>query len=135
MTYLDYSASLLSLKSSSALVSAHAIAGDFPSGCTSNGGAQFGEGYYEVVSDLGGTFMSICASDWSTTMDTLARESLSQLGFSLSDYPVEETIEVYVNSVLSTDWTYDTSSNMIIFNSAPADGSSIEIFYGIWSCI
>ncbi len=135
MTHLDYSASLLSLKSSSALVSAHAIAGDFPSGCTSNGGAQFGEGYYEVVSDLGGTFMSICASDWSTTMDTLARESLSQLGFSLSDYPVEETIEVYVNSVLSTDWTYDTSSNMIIFNSAPADGSSIEIFYGIWSCI
>ena len=135
MTPSDYSASLLSLKSSSALVSAHAIAGDFPSGCSSNGGAQFGEGYYEVVSDLGGTFMSICASDWSTTMDTLARESLSQLGFSLSDQPIEETIEVYVNSVLSTDWTYDATSNMVIFNSAPIDGSSIEIFYGIWSCI
>tara|TARA_B100000214_G_scaffold307462_1_gene238666 strand:+ start:257 stop:1879 length:1623 start_codon:yes stop_codon:yes gene_type:complete len=130
----DYSASLLSLKSSSDLVVAHAISGDYPSGCTSNGGAQFGDGYYDVVSDLGGTFMSICASDWSVTMDTLARESLAQLGFALSDKPIEETITVTVNGMLSTDWTYEESSNTVIFISAPADGSTIEINYGVLSC-
>lgn len=130
----DYSASLLSLKSSSSLVVAHAISGDYPSGCTANGGAQFGEGYYDVVSDLGGTFMSICASDWSGTMDTLARDSISQSAFALSDHPIEDTIGVTVNGVVSHDWIYEASSNTIIFTVIPAEGSSIEITYGTLGC-
>ncbi len=133
MVFSDYSASLLSLKSSSSLVIAHAIGGDYPSGCTANGGAQFGEGYYEVVNDLGGTFMSICASDWSTTMDTLARDSLAQMAFALSDTPVEDTIEVTVDGIVSSDWVYEQSSNTIIFTASPADESSINIVYAIWA--
>ena len=130
----DYVASLRSLKSSTDLVVAHAIAGDYPSGCTTNGGAQFGDGYYDVVNDLGGTFMSICASDWSTTMDTLARESIALSAFPLSEKAIEETIEVLVNGVLSTDWTYNDSENSVSFNTAPTDGSSISITYAVWSC-
>ncbi len=130
----DYSASLLSLKSSSSLVVAHAISGDYPSGCSTNGGAQFGEGYYDVVNDLGGTFMSICASDWSGTMDTLARDSLAQVAFALSDIPIEDTIEVTVDGVISTDWSYETSSNAIIFTVSPPDGSTVDINYAVWSC-
>ena len=134
MTPSDYSASLLSLKSSSSLVIAHAIAGDYPSGCTTNGGAQFGEGYYDVVNDLGGTFMSICASDWSGTMDTLARDSLAQVAFALSDTPIEDTITVTVDGIASSDWSYEASSNTVIFTVSPADGSTIDISYGILSC-
>ena len=130
----DYSSSLLSLKSSSSLVAAHAIAGDFPSGCTSNGGAQFGDGYYDVVTDLGGTFMSICASDWSTTMDTLARESIALSSFPLSEIPVEDTIVVSVDGVLSTDWVYESTSNSVLFTVAPGDGSSISVEYATWGC-
>ena len=129
----DYSASLLSLKSSSTLVVAHAISGDYPSGCTSNGGAQFGDGYYDVVGDLGGTFMSICASDWSVTMDTLARDSLAQISFALSDTPIEDTIEVTIDGYAITDssWSYDSSINSIIFSIAPSDGSEIDVTYAI----
>ena len=130
----DYSSSLISLKSSADLVIAHAIAGDYPSGCTTNGGAQFGDGYYDVVNDLGGTFMSICASDWSTTMDTLARDSLSQSMFALSGQPIEDTIEVLVDGVISSDWTYDAGYNAVSFSIAPPDGSSVDINYAIWSC-
>ena len=133
MTYSDYSAHLLSLKTSSDLVVAHAIAGDYPSGCTTNGGAQFGEGYYEVVGDLGGTFMSICADDWSVTMDTLARESMSQLSFALSGDPIEETISVTVDGYASSTWAYDESINGVAFSVAPPDGSSIEITYAVWA--
>ena len=133
MTPLDYSASLLSLKSSTSLVAAHAIAGDYPSGCTSNGGAQFGEGYYEVVSDLGGTFMSICASDWSVTMDTLARESMALSEFALSEEPIEDSIQVYVDGVVSSHWAYVSSTNSIIFSVVPSEGSNIEIFYAPWA--
>jgi hypothetical protein len=133
MVFSDYSAALLSLKSSSSLVVAHAIAGDYPSGCSTNGGAQFGEGYYDVVNDLGGTFMSICASDWSTTMDTLARDSLAQVAFALSRTPIEDTITASVNGVLSSDWIYDSTENSITFTVVPAEGSSVEITYALWA--
>ena len=133
MVPADYSASLLSLKSSSDLVVAHAISGDYPSGCTANGGAQFGDGYYDVVTGLGGTFMSICASDWSTTMDTLARESLAQMAFALSGTPIEDTISVKIDGTVSADWNYEASSNTVIFTVSPPDGSAIEINYAIWS--
>ena len=133
MTPSDYSVSLLSLKSSSDLVIAHAVAGDYPSGCSTNGGAQFGDGYYDVVTDLGGTFMSICDSDWSVTMDTLARESMAILSFPLSESPIEDTLTVSVDGVLSTDWIYDSSANSVTFTVAPSNGSSIDIQYALWA--
>mgnify|MGYP003134668645 CR=1 FL=1 len=133
MTTSDYSSHLLSLKSSSDLVVAHAVAGDYPSGCTSNGGAQFGSGYYDVVSDLGGTFMSICATDWSVTMDTLATDSMAIMSFPLSDTPIEETIEVWVDGVLSSAWTYSSSSNSITFTIAPPENSDVDIRYATWA--
>lgn len=123
----------LSLKASSGQVVAHAVAGDYPSGCSANGGAQFGDGYYDVVNNLSGTFMSICASDFGAQMDTLARESMALMSFNLSGSPVEETIEVYVDGVLGTDWMYDSVENSIIFTAAPSDGSLIEVFYAVWA--
>ena len=129
----DYSAHLLSLKSSSDLVVAHAVAGDYPSGCSTNGHATFGDGYYDVVADLGGTFMSICAADWSATMDTLARESMAELSFALSGEPIEDTIAVTVDGAASTDWSYSSSANSITFSVAPADGSLVDILYAVWA--
>tara|TARA_A100001011_G_scaffold399684_1_gene509546 strand:+ start:878 stop:2515 length:1638 start_codon:yes stop_codon:yes gene_type:complete len=129
----DYAASLLSLKSSADLVAAHAVAGDYPTGCSTNGGAQFGDGYYDVVTTLGGTFMSICASDWSVTMDTLARDSIAILSWPMSDTPIEETIEVQVDGAISTDWYYDSVANSITFTIPPAEGSAIDVTYAIWA--
>jgi hypothetical protein len=131
MTPSDYSSSLLSLKSSMSLVAAHAIAGDYPSGCSGNGHATFGDGYYDVVNDLGGTFMSICASDWSVTMDTLARESIAITDFPLTGTPIESSIEVTVGGYVSTDWLYDAAANSITMTITPAEGSSIDITYAI----
>lgn len=129
----DVSSHLVSLKASSSMVTAHAVAGDYPSGCSSNGGASFGSGYYDVVNDLGGTFMSICASDWGAQMDTLARESMALMSFNLSGTPIEDTIEVFVDGVANTDWIYDSSLNAIIFNAAPTDGSLIDASYAVWA--
>jgi len=131
MSSSDYSAHLLSTKTSSSMIVAHSIIGDYPSGCTSNGGAQFGSGYYDVTMDLGGTSMSICANDWSVTMEGLARDSLAGIIFALSKTPIEETIEVTVDGIASTDWIFDSSINSIIFGSAPPDGSSIDINYAV----
>ena len=129
----DVSSHFASLKSSSSMVVAHAVAGDYPSGCSTNGGAQFGDGYYDVVNDLGGTFMSICATDWGTQMDTLARESLATMDYPLSEEPIEDTIEVIVDGTVDTDWSYDSSANSIFLNVAPEEGSYIDISYAVWA--
>ena len=78
--------------------------------------------------------MSICASDWSVTMDTLARESIALSMFPLSSAPVEDTIIVSVDGVLSSDWIYDSGTNSVAFTIPPTDGSSINIEYAVWSC-
>ena len=126
----EVSSYISSLKSSSNLVAAHAVAGDYPSGCST---ASFGDGYYDVVSDLGGSFLSICAKDWGAQMDTLARDSMSLLSFVLSETPVDHTIVVTVDGSEMNDWSYDSSQNAVVFDSAPASGAAIDITYGVWS--
>ncbi len=134
MSHSDYSAHLLSLKSSLDLIAAHAVIGDYPSGCYTNGSATFGDGYYDVVNDLGGTVMSICADDWSVTMETLATDSMALVTFPLSDDPLEESIEVQIDGITSIDWTYDSSANSVTFTVAPAEGSNVDITYALLGC-
>ncbi len=128
----DYSTQLQSLKSSSTAVVAHAVAGDYPSGCDDNGNADFGDGYYDVVNDLGGTFMSICATDWGAQMDTLARESMAATVYRLTGDPIESTIEVEVDGTTAADWSYDDVDNAIVFGAPPALSSIIDVTYAIW---
>jgi len=134
MSESDYVNHLRSLKSSSNLIAAHAVAGDYPSGCTSNGGAQFGDGYYDVVTSLGGSFLSICAADWGSSMDTLARESVVTSTFVLTEKAIDGTIGIQVDGVTSFDWYFDEAINAVQFNAAPPEGSKIEITYAVWSC-
>jgi len=124
---------LLSLKSDPTMVVAHAVAGDVPGGCTSNGGAQAGTDYYNLVTAMGGTFLSICAEDWGTPMEELARESLAVNTFYLSDNPIEDTISAEIDGIISTDWTYDASANGVTFIPVPSDGSTIDITYALWA--
>ena len=112
-------------------VIAHAVAGDYPGGCTTNGGAAEGLEYYTVVSYLNGTFLSICQDDWGTPLEILANESILKSSFALDRDPVEDTIVVVVDGVEEFNWTYDSSANAINFAEgyAPAAGVSILISY------
>ncbi len=134
MSPSDYVSHFRSLKTDPRLIIAHAVAGDYPSGCSANGGAEFGDRYYDVVGSLSGTFLSICSEDWGIAMDTLARESVIHSTFVLSDTAVDGTIEITVNGYTSTDWFYDTSINAVQFTTPPPAGSTIEITYAVWSC-
>jgi hypothetical protein len=135
-TASDYSAHLNSLKGSSSLISAHAVAGDYPSGCTGGGTyATFGDGYYDVVSDLGGTFVSMCSTDWGTQLEELARDSIASNLFSLTQEPIYGSIYVEVNGAASTTWVYEPTTNSITFLSdIPEDGDIIDIEYAIYGC-
>jgi hypothetical protein len=81
----------------------------------------------------GGTFLSICAEDWGTPMEELARESLAVSAFYLSGNPIESTISVEVDGVISTDWSYDSSINGVMFSVIPIEGSMINVTYAVWA--
>jgi hypothetical protein len=122
----------LALKTSSTYVTAHSVIGDVPNGC---GTAQPGFLYDEIAILMSGTSLSICSSDWGTPMEQLAVESMVNNTFNLSDNnPVEQTIEVTVDGVISYDWSYDSIYNTIIFDvmSIPQNGQTIEINYAIF---
>ncbi len=103
ISWMDYVAWLTGLK----LLGADgiyfaAIAGDMPSGCSSNwGDADPGRGYYEVYDALGpdhATFYSICEQDWSDVMVELGvRAAGLQLQFLLSEPAIPETVRVFID--------------------------------------
>jgi len=133
MTWLEFADDLRAQRSSDALVSAHAVSGDYPSGCsTSYGYAQFGSGYYDIVMELGGEYMSICATDWGDQMDTLARETIASSIYYLDNNPIEPTIEVAVDGLTATNWEYDEILNAIVFDTPPAEKSITDVTYAIW---
>ncbi len=133
MTWLEFADDLRSQRSSNALVSAHAVAGDYPSGCsTSYGYAQYGSGYYDVVTELGGEYMSICATDWGNQMDTLARETIASSIYYLGNNPIVATIEVVVDGTQASNWEYDEILNAIVFDTPPAEESVTDVTYALW---
>lgn len=129
---LDYYNYFSSLKPDPDDFIAHAIAGDMPTGC---GGASAGKGYYELTGYTGGSFLSICATDWGSHLETLAENSVQVLDeFELTDYPVVSTIVVTIDGVVTTTgWTYNSTDNAVVFEKAniPEGGSTIEIEYAI----
>ena len=112
-------------------VTAHAVAGDYPGGCTTNGGAQEAFDYYTLVNYLNGTFLSICADDWGTPLETLANDSILKTTFTLTENAVQDTIFVEVEGIESHEWTYDSATNSISFNNGyiPAAGTTIYVSY------
>ena len=95
---------------------AHAVAGDYPGGCSGNGSASEAYEYYTVVNYLNGTFLSICQTDWGTPLESLANESILKTSFELKKEPIESTIYIEVDGVTSTEWAYDAIANTINFN-------------------
>ena len=112
--YTYYVSLFQSLKDDSDDVVMHAIGGDYPQGC---GGNQAYTGMYEATVATGGLFLSICATDFGSHLEELAEGSTTDLtSFELSDYPVEETIEVVVNGfTTTTGWSYNAVDNSIDF--------------------
>ncbi len=128
---------IIAKKGSIGLVRISAIVGDLPNGCQSGGlfgsDADAGTGYFEAKDYTNGVFLSIC-EDWS---DPSNLQLLAQASVLLDSYPLdfpamEGSIVVEVNefTVNASYWTYDTSTQSVIFTSnAPSEGSTVQITY------
>lgn len=141
-TWTSYTNFFDNIKSNTNLMKHFAVIGDHPAGCNYSWGSgyrpiEFGSGYYDMTQRYGGDWYSICAADWGQQMQDLANTVTTRKSFELEEPdPIEMTISVYVNGQLVTGWTYDSSSNSIIFNddAIPTPNQTITIDYAIWGC-
>ena len=96
-----------------------AIVGDRPGGCDDNGNeADEGEGYWEVIDEVGGHFLSVCSADWSEFLTQLGFEAAGlKTSFQLRRIPVESTLEVLIDGEAPDPsiWSYDRTRNAIDF--------------------
>ncbi len=118
----------------------YGVIGDYPGGCTISspyGNAQPGTGYWNLIDHYGGSWYSICASDWGVQLQDLAGEVTGRKTFRLDEEdPIVDTIEVSVNGQATTDWEYDETTNAVVFTDGhvPEEGQTIDIDYAVWGC-
>ncbi|MFZ5481359.1 MAG: choice-of-anchor D domain-containing protein [Myxococcota bacterium] len=132
-TWSDYLAYFQSIKPDADNFIAHAISGDYPTGC---GTASYTNKVYELTVATSGLYLSVCATDWASHLEALVEGSAIDLSsFELSDWPVPETIVVRVDGVTVTGtWEYNETDNAIDFDEThvPEGGSTIEVEYALY---
>jgi len=111
------------------------IVGDRPGGCGTEGeGAQEGRGYWDVIDGVGGSFLSICSSDWSQFLTELGYEAAGlRKSFHLRRIPREETLVVTIDDevAVADTWSYNRETNSIDFPTEymPAELAVIVVTY------
>jgi hypothetical protein len=89
---------------------------------------------YADVSDLTGGSVSDIRTDFSVVLDKIGSDVAQQLSlrsFSLANKPIADSVKVYVNGHLTTDYKVVLRCNTIIFNEgfAPEAGAEIKVIY------
>ena len=94
-------------------------------------GSSVGTEYMSATSLLFGTVVDICSEDWSAGVTDATTQIEPYEYIALSHIPVKETIRVFVDGQLYSDWIYVESSNSVDFLTIPPGGSLVEVGYVI----
>jgi len=90
-----------------------------------------GYNYMEATNTMGGVVIDICSDDWSGGVKD-ATHGLDPVEYiELSYFPVVDSIEVFINNSISSEWSYDKDSNVMTFTTIPLQGDLVEIGYNI----
>jgi hypothetical protein len=104
-----------------------AVTGPTPYGCH---GADPGFGYDKVVSATNGQSLSIC-DDWASQINIIADSVGVRDTFPLSDQPVPESIQVWVNEVPvpPANFDYDPAANAVKIATPAGPDDKVQIEY------
>jgi len=89
-------------------------------------------GYPQSANQTGGVILDMCG-DWASQIGQLGSASLQGIGsFELSQTADPVSITVMVDGVpMSAGWTYNPVTNEVVFDNALAEGSIVDVDYGI----
>jgi len=100
--------------------------------CENGWNAYIGDKYIELSAYYGKTATDIC-SDWELAL----ADSTFLIGpvnhINLSQEPIEETIVVYIDKIVTEEWYYLVETNTVYLDFEPSEGSLIEVGYIVYS--
>lgn len=94
-------------------------------------GSSVGTEYMSATTLLFGTIVDICSDDWTPGVTDATSQIEPYEFITLSKTPVADTIRVFVNQTLYSDWYYEQSTNTIYFTTIPDGGMLVEVGYVI----
>lgn len=86
--------------------------------------------YMDAANHFVGDIIDICEPDWSSGVNQAIQQVQYYEEIRLDHTPVDlDHIEVLVDNIVWTDWTWDEPNNKIVFTTIPPEGSIITISY------
>ena len=94
---------------------------------------EIGYKYVELSNLYGKDVVDLQAEDWSVWLSNSSYLTQRKDYIYLSEEnPVEESIVVYVDQVMTKDWTYVSASNKVMLGFVPEYGSVVEVGYHVY---
>ncbi len=88
-----------------------------------------GNRYMEATSVLGGTIVDICSDDWAPGVTDATNSIEPYESLTLTHKAEPDSIRVFVNGSLNSNWYYQESDNTVYFTTTPSAGQLVEIGY------
>ncbi len=103
---------------------------DIYTNCGDGSGAS---GYQQAITETGGVALNICNANWGAQFTDIASAILEGLNtYNLESTAAASSIEVTVNGVPTTDFTYVEASSSVTVNDPPiGENDTVEISYNI----
>jgi hypothetical protein len=127
-SYTDY---LKSFKSTNGLIKMYSIVDVNNTNCCDYGVTTGSQRYKDASAQTSGIVSDI-RGDFYRSLSGMGDTIISLLdSFALAHIPLPGTLKVYVNEVLVSNYTYDSTSNAIKFaeNDLPPEGATIKVYY------
>ena len=101
------------------------------SACATSSGSSAPR-YAQMAQATGGEVWDVCSGDYGPALAQVADRSFGpQTHFPLTQPADPSTISVSMNGIPAAagSWSYDASTNAIVFNAAPVPGTAIDVAY------
>tara|TARA_R110002020_G_scaffold50716_1_gene143046 strand:+ start:22763 stop:23638 length:876 start_codon:yes stop_codon:yes gene_type:complete len=92
---------------------------------------DFGYKYIELSNLYGKNHIDICEEDWSIWLSQSSFLTRMISSIELSETPISDSIIVYIDSIVTYEWTYSEEANTVYLNSAPDYNSFVEVGYKV----
>jgi hypothetical protein len=88
-----------------------------------------GNRYMNATNMLGGTIVDICDDDWSPGVTDATHSIEPYENLTLTHKAEPDSIRIFINGSLNSDWYYQESNNTVYFTTIPSAGQLVEIGY------
>lgn len=88
-----------------------------------------GERYMEATTTLGGVIVDICDTNWAPGVTDATHSIEPYENLQLTHDAEPDSIRVFINGSLNSDWYYQESDNTVYFTVIPSAGHLVEIGY------